>query len=834
MDALKVFARNKPALVAFVMLLGLATAATTGAIWTGKRADAAELIRMEESELVGDNYRTEAVKNSKADPVSTELLDTFLPPLSMSSKDPGRRYWMGTDHLGRDVAARLWAGSSISLLIGFLAVGISVFLGITLGGVAGYFGRERVGLIVMVTLALLLAWGVLLAAGLPVPAWICFGFGALLLTAQFGIAMMGARWRTGAFFVLAVALFGVLALYNREVESGTPEGALYLEAKSTHEQAYEQLLHLRDYGREVKAWEEENPANLAKLADGKDLPGWLYAGQLNIEIETRLLNMQVIRLGMVKAEGDDLKSLRLAEDQQERAAHLEQFIDEYRRRFEEASADEAAATRESERLFKEDQRDEARAKAEEAANHNARKTTFDPVALQSRLEKLRATARASEIYWQAIIEARAKTIEDYRTKLADVEEALRGIGEQAPQDEKSLRAAQLDVESTLRGWAVTEAEYQEAWAVARVAAYKSAVEKLEEEGAKDDHAGLQAMKAGLADAEKAITPPAEDQLAPAAEAVKAAKDKLAEIDGREKSKDEAEVKGVRQLDASEKAEDIDVAKKKLAHWPVLGSNALVDRRGKLRKNFVTKYETEMRNGRTSLRVAEKLNGEYRYSFYRVTSHFLTATVVYLLLIVAALLVMAAAQGVVSDRLRALKPLYLPTISVDDLVMRFTEIMLTIPVIFLILAILAIFEKDVYITMGVIGLTSWMTTTRFVRAEILSLREQDFIQSARALGLSDFRIIWRHLVPNSISPVLVSATLGVAGAVLAESTLSFLGIGAKPDQTTWGLILSEGREYIFDASWLTWIPGIAILITVLSFNLLGEGLREAFNPKLRGR
>ncbi|MCA8945857.1 MAG: ABC transporter permease, partial [Planctomycetes bacterium] len=115
-----------------------------------------------------------------------------------------------------------------------------------------------------------------------------------------------------------------------------------------------------------------------------------------------------------------------------------------------------------------------------------------------------------------------------------------------------------------------------------------------------------------------------------------------------------------------------------------------------------------------------------------------------------------------------------------------------------------------------------------------LREQDFIQAARSLGVSDFRIIWRHLVPNAISPVLVSATLGVATAVLAESTLSFLGIGAGPDQPTWGQILSNGRAYITDAAWLTWIPGIAILITVLSFNLLGEGLREAFNPKLRGR
>ena len=173
-------------------------------------------------------------------------------------------------------------------------------------------------------------------------------------------------------------------------------------------------------------------------------------------------------------------------------------------------------------------------------------------------------------------------------------------------------------------------------------------------------------------------------------------------------------------------------------------------------------------------------------------------------------------------------------AIDSIIMRLTDATLAIPSFLLILVAVSVFGSSLANLVIAIGLTSWMGTTRFVRAEILSLREQDFVQSAQALGLSDFRIIWRHLVPNAISPVLVSATLGVAGAVLAESTLSFLGIGAKADQTTWGLILSEGREYIFDAPWLTWIPGIAILITVLSFNLLGEGLREAFNPKLRGR
>jgi ABC-type dipeptide/oligopeptide/nickel transport system permease subunit len=814
MDALKVFARNKPALVAFAMLLGLATAAATGALWTGKRADSAELIRMEESELLGDNYRTEAVENAKADPVSTELLDTFLPPFSESKKDPGRTYYMGTDHLGRDVAARLWAGSSISLLIGFLAVGISVFLGITLGGIAGYFGRERVGLIVMLTLALLLVWGVLLAAGLSVPAWICFGCGAALLAGQFGIAMMGGRWRTGAFFIVVVGLFGLFTLYNRHIESSTPEGAVYIEAGKTHRLAYDQLLGLRDYGREVKAWEEQDPANLTKLAEAKDLPGWLYAGQLNVEVETQLLNLQVARLDLVKNEGGDREALRLAQDQQARARHLEQFIDEYRRRSQEAADAEAAATRESEQLFKDDRRDEARAKAVEAANHNARKVTFDPDALKVRLEKLRSIGVANQVYTERLIEAAPERFEEINKELTAAEDKLRAVRGSSADGGNSLRAAQFEVELILREWAVEHAEYLAAWGALVVEAFQGALERLKADGTADDVAGVVMLATGLGEAKAGS--------AALDETVKAAKTKVDEIDE------------IKKLEASGKKEDLDVANKKLVPWVILGSNALVDRRGKLRKAFVTKYETEMRNARTSLRVSEELNGEYRYGLYRVTSHFLTATVVYLLLVVAALLVMAGAQGVVTDRLAALKPLYLPTISVDDLVMRFTEIMLTIPVIFLILAILAIFEKDVYITMGVIGLTSWMGTTRFVRAEILSLREQDFIQSARALGLSDFRIIWRHLVPNSISPVLVSATLGVAGAVLAESTLSFLGIGAKPDQTTWGLILSEGREYIFDAPWLTWIPGIAILITVLSFNLLGEGLREAFNPKLRGR
>ena len=173
-------------------------------------------------------------------------------------------------------------------------------------------------------------------------------------------------------------------------------------------------------------------------------------------------------------------------------------------------------------------------------------------------------------------------------------------------------------------------------------------------------------------------------------------------------------------------------------------------------------------------------------------------------------------------------------SVDTLIMRFVDIMLCFPSFFLILTVVALLPPSIYNIMIVIGLTSWMGTTRFVRAEFLSLREQDFVTAARALGIGNWRIIFRHMVPNAIAPVLVSATIGIAGAILTESALSFLGLGVPPPHATWGNILSDGKNYIFDAPWLTFVPGIAILIVVLSFNLFGEGLRDVLNPRLRER
>ncbi|HVH07212.1 MAG TPA: ABC transporter permease [Myxococcota bacterium] len=172
--------------------------------------------------------------------------------------------------------------------------------------------------------------------------------------------------------------------------------------------------------------------------------------------------------------------------------------------------------------------------------------------------------------------------------------------------------------------------------------------------------------------------------------------------------------------------------------------------------------------------------------------------------------------------------------VDTVLMRFTDVMLCFPTMFLILTVVALLPPSIYNIMIVIGATGWMGSARFVRAEFLSLREQDFVVAAQALGLPERRIIFRHMVPNAVAPVLVSATIGVADAILTESALSFLGFGVQPPFATWGNILADGRGYLFDAPWLFFVPGFAIFVVVLAFNLVGEGVRDAWNPRLRTR
>jgi peptide/nickel transport system permease protein len=170
--------------------------------------------------------------------------------------------------------------------------------------------------------------------------------------------------------------------------------------------------------------------------------------------------------------------------------------------------------------------------------------------------------------------------------------------------------------------------------------------------------------------------------------------------------------------------------------------------------------------------------------------------------------------------------------VDSALMRLVDLMLCFPAFFLILAVIAVLEPSIWNIMAVIGLTSWMGVARLVRAELLSLREREFVTAARALGAGDTRLILRHMLPNALAPVMVSATLGVAGAILTESALSFLGLGVQPPTPSWGNILTAGKDNIEIAWWLSVFPGLAILVTVMSYNLLGEGIREAIDPRLK--
>lgn len=168
--------------------------------------------------------------------------------------------------------------------------------------------------------------------------------------------------------------------------------------------------------------------------------------------------------------------------------------------------------------------------------------------------------------------------------------------------------------------------------------------------------------------------------------------------------------------------------------------------------------------------------------------------------------------------------------IDTIIMRLVDVMLAFPTLFLILAVVAVLEPSIYIIMVVIGLTGWMDVARLVRAEVLSLKEREFVLAARAIGAGSGRIIFKHILPNAIYPVIVAATFSVGGAILIESGLSFLGLGIQPPEPSWGGILSVGKDYITVAWWMSLFPGIAIFLTVLSFNLLGEALRDALDPK----
>ncbi len=170
--------------------------------------------------------------------------------------------------------------------------------------------------------------------------------------------------------------------------------------------------------------------------------------------------------------------------------------------------------------------------------------------------------------------------------------------------------------------------------------------------------------------------------------------------------------------------------------------------------------------------------------------------------------------------------------VDMLFQRVVEVFMCFPTLILVIAVVAIFPPSIYTVMIAIGLTGWTGVARLVRGEFLKLRGQEFVTAAEALGLSTTRIIFRHVLPNALAPVFVTATFGVAGAILVESSLSFLGFGVPPPTPSWGEILSQSRDYVTFAWWLTLFPGLAIFLTITAYNLIGEGLREAIDARLK--
>ena len=171
---------------------------------------------------------------------------------------------------------------------------------------------------------------------------------------------------------------------------------------------------------------------------------------------------------------------------------------------------------------------------------------------------------------------------------------------------------------------------------------------------------------------------------------------------------------------------------------------------------------------------------------------------------------------------------------DNVMMRIVDAIMAIPTMLLLITIMTLFKPSIYNTMIVIGLTSWTGIARYVRAEFLSLRKRDFAEAAKGVGAKDRRIIFRHILPNAVAPIIVNATMGIAGAILAESTLSFLGLGVQPPTASWGNMLTNAQELatMLDSPWKAFYPGVLIFITVLSFNFFGDGLRDALDPRLK--
>lgn len=167
--------------------------------------------------------------------------------------------------------------------------------------------------------------------------------------------------------------------------------------------------------------------------------------------------------------------------------------------------------------------------------------------------------------------------------------------------------------------------------------------------------------------------------------------------------------------------------------------------------------------------------------------------------------------------------------VDNVLMRLVDMMLSLPDLFLLILASALFGPSFLVIVFIVGLVRWMNVARLTRASILVLREREFVEAARSLGVRRRRVVTRHLLPNSMSPIIVAATLGVASAILAESTLSFLGLGLQPPTSSWGSMLKDAQTQVFTSPWQAAFPGLMIFLTVLAINFVGDGLRDAMDP-----
>jgi peptide/nickel transport system permease protein len=170
--------------------------------------------------------------------------------------------------------------------------------------------------------------------------------------------------------------------------------------------------------------------------------------------------------------------------------------------------------------------------------------------------------------------------------------------------------------------------------------------------------------------------------------------------------------------------------------------------------------------------------------------------------------------------------------IDSIIMRTVDVVISFPRLVLLITIIAFFQPSIFLIVAILGLTQWPSTTRLVRGEVLSLREREFIQAGTVLGYSRTRLIFRHLIPHTVAPVIVAATLGIGDTIVLEAGLSFLGLGVQPPTPSWGTMVADGRNNLLGAWWISTFPGLAIVLTVLSFNLAGDGLRDALDPRMR--